>query len=48
MLKIEKNSGGRVPGPLAALVPSALEEPPNFFRLPTALDVVFQLDNYII
>ena len=25
------------PDPLAVLVPSAFEEPPNFFHLPTAL-----------
>ena len=29
--------GGISPDPLAALVPSGLEEPPNFFHLPTAL-----------
>ena len=33
----KKFLGGVSPGPLAALAPSPLEEPPNFFHLPTAL-----------
>ena len=36
--KNRKNFRGACPRtPLAALAPSALEEPPNFFHLPTAL-----------